>query len=73
MPLKVVNKNIYTGCLVSFFSLFDAEPYGERILEIGRKLRKLCRFKESQCIILWSSVTASCTWKQPLNIHNALV
>ena len=61
------------GCLVPFYSSFEAEQYGERILEIRGTLRKLCRFKESQCIIFWSSVTASCTWKQPLNIHNVLV
>ena len=40
------------------------------VVEIGRQLRKLCRFKASQCIILLSSVTALFTWKKSLNMYN---
>ena len=47
MFTKLVNKNIYIDCLVSFFSSVDAEQNGERILKIGRKLRKLYAFKQS--------------------------
>ena len=36
MFTKVVNNNIHVGCLS-----FKAEEYGERIVEIGWKLRTL--------------------------------
>ena len=73
MLTKVVNNNIYAGCLVPCYSSFEAIQYGEKNVKIGRKLRKLYRFEESHFLILWSSVRASCTWKHPLNIHNALI
>ena len=37
MLTKVVNNNIYAGCLVTFGLSFKAEEYGERIWEIGLK------------------------------------
>ena len=45
MLTKVVNNNIDNKYLVPFCSSFEAEQYGERILEIGQKLRKLRLFK----------------------------
>ena len=37
MLTKVVNNNIYIGCLVLFCSSFEAEQYGERIMKIEIK------------------------------------
>ena len=36
-----------------FCQSFEAEPDSERIVELRRKLRKLCLFKESHFIIQW--------------------
>ena len=47
MFTKLANNNIYTGCLVPFFSSVEAEQYGVGIMKIGSKLRKLCLFKPS--------------------------
>ena len=73
MLIKVLNINIFIGCVVPFILSVEAEHNDERIMKIGRKLRKLWLFKASLYIILWLSLAVSCTWKQPLNIYNALV
>ena len=45
MLLKVVNNNIYIGCLAQFFC--EAGHYYESIVKIGWKLRKLWLFMTS--------------------------
>ena len=51
MFTKVVNKYIYTSCLLSFFSSVEAEQNGERIIKIGQKFRKLSLFTASYNIL----------------------
>ena len=51
--IRVPNKNIYTGCLVPFFLSVEAEQYGERIMKIGWKIRKLCLIKVSYNLLLF--------------------
>ena len=63
MLTKLINKNIYGGCLVPVFSSSEAEQNGERILKIGWKLRKLWLFKA--CHYIENSYSQ--TWEQHLN------
>ena len=37
--------------MVAMCSSFEAEQYGERIIKIGQKLRKLCLFKATNYIL----------------------
>ena len=63
MFTKVVNKYIYTSCLVSFLSSFEAEKYGARIVKIGQKFRKLHLIKPSYYKVWQSPSVAPCLWR----------
>ena len=48
---KVVNNDIYTGCLVPFFPSVEAEQHDARIMKIGWKLRELCKIESPYNIL----------------------
>ena len=64
MVTKVVNKHIYAHCLASSYLSFEAKQYGERIMKIGWKLRKLCPIKTPYNIFNLFGESRPREWKQ---------